>query len=156
MLSFKNHMTSLLQVVTLSKPFHGFCGRVQLWRIGRNAPQIQWSKSNGHKALRLYEQRFPCHTFFSVDKQLWKTSLFIIWHCNARCSWNAQMPEMENKVLTRFKAIPTTSVWVVAYKIGIFQSRVWHIVHEECIHPYHMQKVQSCIQMITFARQALY
>ena len=63
--------------------------------------------------------------------------------------------EMQNNVLTRFEAVSTTSAWAVAYKIGISQSGMWRIVHEECMHPYHMQKMQSCTHIIILTRKAL-
>ncbi|GFS83960.1 hypothetical protein TNCV_2363791 [Trichonephila clavipes] len=50
---------------------------------------------------------------------------------------------MEERVLTRFEAAPSTRTRAEIYEIDISQSVVWSIVQEERIHPYDMQSVQS-------------
>ncbi|GFR07271.1 hypothetical protein TNCT_382091 [Trichonephila clavata] len=56
---------------------------------------------------------------------------------------DARTPEMKDRVLTRFKAASSTSTREVASKMDISQPVVWPIVHEECMHQYHVQRVQS-------------
>ena len=73
--------------------------------------------------------------FSSVDRWLRKSGSFAISNHNARCLQNARTPEMEERVFTRFEAIPSTSTRAVACKIGISQPVVWCITHEKRMPP---------------------
>lgn len=107
------------------------------------------AKGNGRAARRLYEQRFPTRripshpTFASVDRRLRETGSFAIANSNAGRSRTARTPELEERVLTRFAAAPSTSTRAVADEMGVSQKVVWRILHEERMHPYHVQQVQS-------------
>ena len=103
------------------------------------------AKENGCKAQRLHKQQFPIRyilshpTFSNVHRQLRKTDSFVI------SNHNAWMPEMEERVLTRFEAISSTSMQEMTYKISISQPVVWHILHEESMPPSTYKKCNLCL-----------
>ncbi|GFR18339.1 TBC1 domain family member 4 [Trichonephila clavata] len=67
----------------------------------------------------------------------------------------AQTSEMEERVLTSFKAASCTSTQAVAYEANISQPVMWHNLHEERMHPYTCKECNPCSQMIITTEQTL-
>lgn len=55
---------------------------------------------------------------------------------------SVRTPEFEEAVLTEFQDQPSTSTRQVAHNLGVDHSVVWRVLHEQLLHPYHLQKVQ--------------
>ena len=59
--------------------------------------------------------------FSSIDRRLTETGSFAISNRNAGHSRNARTSEMEERVLTTFKAASSIGTRAVAYELGISQ-----------------------------------
>lgn len=144
-----NMITSSIIFITSSKLFMSAVREYTYKELANMHLTCIRAKRNGCKARRLYKQcseihHIPSHpTFSSVDWRLQEINLFAISNRYAGHLQNAQIPEMEERVWTKFEIAPCTSTRAVAYKMGIFQPVVLHIVHEECMYPCYMQKVHS-------------
>ena len=53
--------------------------------------------------------------------------------------------ENEEAVLRAFEENPRTSTNAVAAAVGIPQTQVWWVMHEQCLYPYHIQRVQGLV-----------
>ncbi|GFY67140.1 uncharacterized protein TNIN_44781 [Trichonephila inaurata madagascariensis] len=100
------------------------------------------TKGNGREARRLYKQWFPArsipsHPTFPVLPNYCEKPVRL----PSQTTMQDVCEVLEERVLTRFEAAPSTSTWGCGGPV--VKPKVWRIVHDECMHPYHVQKVQS-------------
>ncbi|KAJ8887701.1 hypothetical protein PR048_013919 [Dryococelus australis] len=102
------------------------------------------AECDGRAAGRLYQERYqqratPSHTIFAT----------ITNDCGA--PKRRRTPELEEAVLHHVEQSPSTSMLSVGRSMGVTSSIVWEVLHEQQLHPYHLQRVQS-LHPADFAR----
>lgn len=104
---------------------------------------------NGRAASRLYQERFPerrvpAHTLFErVNQRIRETGSVKITRPDNGAQRTVRTPEFEEEVLRQFEENPGVSTRAVAEPMNVSHVRVWEIVNEQLLHPYHRQKVQE-------------
>lgn len=67
-------------------------------------------------------------------------------------SRSVRTPGMEERVLKRVEKYPETSIKRIAATEGINYSLAWLILHEQLLHPHHLQRVQVLTPPDHYAR----
>lgn len=105
------------------------------------------ARQNCRAAEVLYQERYPNRRapdrryFETVRQRLVETgSLTTIRQGNPVRP--VRNPDFDEDVLAHFAVDPTTSTRRVARTLGVSHASVWRVLHEERMHPYHLQKVQ--------------
>ena len=112
---------------------------------------LMYGRSNGNsrEAKRLYAETFPNRrlpnkqTFVSIDRHLRENGTFQIRNVDAGRPRNVRIPIVEERVLRRVRAYPSTSLRRVARQEGISRHTVFNVLHDNHMHPYHVMRVQS-------------
>lgn len=107
------------------------------------------ANGNSLEAQRLYGERFPNRrlpnrkTFERLHRQLCETGSFLSSRLDAGCARTDGM--VEEAILDMVADQPSTSTRAVARQLQISQS-TWRILNDQCLHPYHVQRVQALTQ----------
>jgi hypothetical protein len=54
-----------------------------------------------------------------------------------------RVPDFEEEAIQHFKEQPDTSTRNVANTLGVNHMLLWQVLHDEHLHPHHLQKVQA-------------
>lgn len=109
------------------------------------------ANGNGREAARLYAERFPQRrhphhsTFPSVDRRLRETGTFRPHLADTGRPRFVRTPQLEETILEAVSENPQTSTRSVASDVGVSNSTVWSVLHEQLLYPYHFQKVQHLL-----------
>lgn len=104
---------------------------------------------NALEARRLYHQQFPqrelpcANTFTAVHVRLRETGKFEVSMADTGREKSVRTVALEEDVIQRVDDNPRTSTRTVGNELNISKSSVWRILHEEKLHPFHLQKVHA-------------
>jgi hypothetical protein len=105
------------------------------------------AQGNTHEARRLYGEWFPGRrlpdprTFQAVDRRLRESGRFApVTHAGRPQGRNGNI---EEQVLQQVADDPRTSTRRIGAALGIPHMMAWRILHEQQLHPFHLQKVQA-------------
>ncbi|GFW36497.1 DUF4817 domain-containing protein [Trichonephila clavipes] len=107
------------------------------------------AKCNGREALRMYRAKYPgrqlpSRSFFAtLHQRLCETSSFNVHKLDTGRQRTTRTVDAEDRVLQELERNPSTSTRVVSRETHIPQATIWRIVHDEGLHPYHLQRVQA-------------
>lgn len=107
------------------------------------------ARGNGRAARRLYEERYPnratpSHTLFSkVVQRLRETGTFTVNRADCGAPRRRRTPNVEEGILHRVEETPSTSTRTIARAMRVPQSIVWEVLHEQQLHPYHLQRIHA-------------
>ena len=103
---------------------------------------------SGRLPRQVYEDRYP-------NRRIPQHEIFVRMHRNLceRGSLRSNMQDTGRRRLTRTVNVaeqvlqsieynPNTSARAISLQLGVSQSSVWRILHEDREHPYHLQRVQ--------------
>lgn len=106
------------------------------------------ARCNTREAERLYAERFPNrrhpsrNTFAAVHRRLRETGSFKPSGGTGHPR-TARTVAFEEEVLERIAEQPSTSTRAIANEMNAAHQTVWRVLHEQLLHPYHLQKVQA-------------
>lgn len=107
---------------------------------------------NSMEARRLYQDKFPnrvlpCNkTFQAIHERLVETgSLEPKKVGRSGRPRLVRTPEFEEGVLNDISNHPEKSTRELAQRHNVSNATIWHILHEQQLHPYHVQKVQALL-----------
>lgn len=111
---------------------------------------FMYGKANGsaREARRIYEEAFPdrripCEkTFIHLHQRLRENGSFVADRSNCGRNRTTRTPEAEERVLEEVAANPGSSTRRIALQENVPKSIVCEILHEQLLHPYHLQRVQ--------------
>jgi hypothetical protein len=104
---------------------------------------------NGKIAQRLYQERFPDRriphhsTFASINRRLRETGSWNINRHDCGRVRTVRTPRFEKALLNLVADTPSTSTRRDGHAMRAFHTAVWQVVHQQHLHPYHRQKVQT-------------
>lgn len=107
------------------------------------------ARGNGRAAQRLYAAQFPFRrhphysTFAAIHRRLRDSGRFRPTRSDVGRPRHTRTARNEEEVLEAVATNPRTNTRAVAYEVGISQASVWRTVHEQLLHPYHIQRVQA-------------
>ena len=103
---------------------------------------------SGHRARQVYEdwypnRRIPLHEMFArVHRNLCERGSLLSSMQDTRRRWLTRTVNVAEQVLQSIEDNPNTSTRSISQQLGVSQSSLWRILHEERVHPYHLQRVQ--------------
>lgn len=108
------------------------------------------ASGNGRAAVRLYRQKYPNrrvphHELFArLHRRLCEAGSFRI---NPHCGRDrtSRTPAVEEAVVEAIQSNPRASTRAIARDIGVRHSSVWRVLHEQSLHPFHFQRVQTLV-----------
>lgn len=104
---------------------------------------------SGAAARELYRSRFPNrripgHNMFGrLHNRLRETGSFEARMNDTGAERRTRTRGMEEAVLLEVENDPGTSTRAIGARLGVSHSSVWRILHEDELHPYHVQRVQA-------------
>jgi hypothetical protein len=107
------------------------------------------ARCNTRLAERIYRERFPnrrhpCRkTFAAIDRRLRELGTMTVNRLDTGARRLVRTVDFEEDILKRFENEPSTSTRAIGHAMGVAHNTVWKVVHEQQLHPYHLQKVQA-------------
>ena len=111
------------------------------------------ARCNTRLAERIYRERFPnrrhpCRkTFAAIDRRLRELGTMTVNRLDTGARRLVRTVDFEEDILERFENEPSTSTRAIGHAMGVAHNTVWKVVHEQQLHPYHLQKVQAMGQL---------
>lgn len=102
---------------------------------------------NGHEARRIYQERYPDRrsphheTFATTYRRLRETGN--LHFQEPRVSARQHNVVVDERILQAFDENPTTSIWVIAARMGISVWKVWLVLRADGRHAFHYIHVQG-------------
>lgn len=109
------------------------------------------ARCNARKAERIYRQRFPNRRhpsrviFPIIERRMRETGTFNVTRRDVAPRRTARTVAAEEEILDTVENTPSASTREIANAMGIGHSSVWRILHEQQLHPYHLQKVHALV-----------
>lgn len=107
------------------------------------------ANGNGREAARLYLEVFPYRqqpqhsTFASIFQRLSETGSLISSFEGRGRQKEVRTVALEENILQHIDEDPNLSTREVGAMLRVGNSTVWRVLHEQLLHPYHIQRVQS-------------
>lgn len=104
---------------------------------------------NAKAAARLYQERYPARQhpgykkFIAVHRRLSETGTFKPNMHDTGVRRTVRTIPFEEEVLQRVADEPSTSTRKIAQIMGVTQSSIFRVLHEQQLYPFHFQKVQG-------------
>lgn len=104
---------------------------------------------NASEAKRIYMERFPqrmvpdARTFQRIDQHLRDYGSFEPQYQNCGAVRTQRVLDLEPQILEIVEEEPNISSRRLALRVGVSASTVWRTLHEQGLHPYHVQRVQA-------------
>lgn len=104
---------------------------------------------NSREAVRLYENLYPNRqvpnkkTFQEMDRRLRETGKFKPKKIDSGRDRTVRTDQLVNRVPEKFDVNPRVSSRVIASQVGMSQSLILRVLHDDQLHPYHIIKVQK-------------
>jgi hypothetical protein len=98
-------------------------------------------------AVEEYRRRFPVRRI--PDRRLFSNVCNTLRECcmlpSARVSseWARQHVEEEENILGMVQRSPATSTRTLPTRLDVSQTCVWRTLHDDCLYPFHPQRVQN-------------
>lgn len=108
-------------------------------------------QGNAAGAVREYRRRYPnrrvpnLRTFLGVERRLRETGQVLITTPRLGRPRNIRTPQVEEAVLEAVEEDPEISTRRLGLQLGLRQSSVWRILHDQQLHPYHHTRVQELL-----------
>lgn len=105
---------------------------------------------NALRAKRLYAEKFPERiapnrkTFERIHQRLCETGTFKQGGGTGRPR-TVRTVQLEENVLNMVEEDPSTSTRKISNELNVSSGTVWHILRENLLYPYHIQRVQALL-----------
>lgn len=109
------------------------------------------ANANGRRTARLYQITFPDRqqpyhsTFSAVYRRVAETGSVISQTADRGKPKVARTPDLQKRILQHVAEDPGISTRQLAVEFPVSHSTAWRIFHEQLLHPYHLQRVQSLV-----------
>jgi hypothetical protein len=109
------------------------------------------TRGNARAAERLYRLMYPNRhhpnraTFVAVDRRLRETGTLQVRREGGGARRRVRTVAFEEEVLQRFEDNPSQSTRAIARIMRVPHMRVWEVLHDNLMRPYHRQKVQPLL-----------
>ncbi|GFV40876.1 uncharacterized protein TNCV_1637601 [Trichonephila clavipes] len=108
------------------------------------------AQGNGAAAERMYRERFPGRkkhpdrrTFERIHRELRTSGTFYASRRGTGIGRYCRTPSLEQRTLNTVDNNPSTSSRAVGRALGVSLQSVLRTLHEDIMHPYHLQRVQA-------------
>ncbi|GFS86893.1 uncharacterized protein TNCV_216121 [Trichonephila clavipes] len=107
------------------------------------------AQGNGAAAERMYRERFPGRkhpdrrTFGRIHGELRTSGTFYASRRGTGIGRYRRTPSLEQRILSTVDNNPSTSSIAVGRALGVSHQSVLRTLHEDRMHPYHLQRVQA-------------
>ena len=114
---------------------------------------------NGRAARWIYQKHYlycvtPSHNLFTkVVQRFWESGTFTVNRADCGAPRRHCTLNFEEDVLHHVEETPSTSTQTIVHVMGVPQSPIWEVLHEQQVHPYHPQRVHA-MGPVDFARLA--
>jgi len=109
------------------------------------------ARCNSREAERIYRRKFPNRRhpsrkiFPNIERRIRETGTLSVTRPDVAPRRTARTVAAEEEILERVENAPFVSTREIANAMRIGHSSVWRILHEQLLHPYHLQKVHALI-----------
>ncbi|GFU34937.1 uncharacterized protein TNCV_2992291 [Trichonephila clavipes] len=108
------------------------------------------TQGNGAASERMYRERFPgrkkhpdCQTFERIHRELRTSGTFYASRRGTGIGRHRRTHSLEQRILSTVDNNFSTSLRAVGSALGVSHQSVLRTLHEDRMHPYHLQRVQT-------------
>ncbi|GFU53978.1 uncharacterized protein TNCV_5057011 [Trichonephila clavipes] len=107
------------------------------------------AQGNGADAERMYRERFPGRkhtdrrTFECIHRELRTSGTFYAPRRGTCIGRYLRAPSLEQRILNTVDNNPSRSSRAIGRALGVSHQSVFRTLHEDRMHPYHLQRVQA-------------